>query len=434
MNTYEEALKWIHSRLRFGMKPGLQRMNALLKKLHHPEEKVKAVHIGGTNGKGSTLTYMRAILHEAGYDVGSFTSPYIETFNERISVNGQPIGDLEILNLVKMIKPIVEEVEKEGEWIPTEFEIITAMCFYYFANVQKVDILLLEVGLGGRLDSTNVVVPELSIITSIGLDHTQILGNSLKEIAEEKAGIIKPGVPIITCVKQQSALEVIRERSLERKASLFSLKEDFFIKDYYPNDSGETFSYQSSSLSIENLSISMHGEHQVENASLAIKSIEWLVNYSGFQISENQIRAGLAAAYWPVRMEILSYSPMVLVDGAHNPEGISALRETLLRKFSQKHISVLFAALADKEVSPMIEDLKKVTDRIVLTTFDFPRAPSLEQLSQIAEEQHTGYSLYWKEYLEGKISEMGEDDLLVITGSLYFLSEVKPLVVELLEK
>src|SRR4051794_31120365 len=214
-HTYEEALQWIHSRLRVGIKPGLKRMEWMMEKLDHPEQKMTSVHIGGTNGKGSTVTYLRSILEKAGYETGTFTSPYIEQFNERISINGVPITDEEIVELANVIYPLSVELEDTELGGPSEFEIITAMAIYYFGVVHPVDIAIFEVGLGGRFDSTNIIHPLLSIITNIGLDHIQFLGTSHKEIAFEKAGIIKKGASLISAVNQEDAKEVIRKRANE---------------------------------------------------------------------------------------------------------------------------------------------------------------------------------------------------------------------------
>lgn len=204
--TYEQALTWIHARLRLGIKPGLARMEWMMERLNHPERRIKTIHIGGTNGKGSTLTFLRCILEEACCKVGTFTSPFFEQFNERISVNGKAISDEEMLELTNIIKPLADELESTELGGPTEFEVITAMSLYYFAKKNPVDIVLYEVGLGGRFDSTNILHPLLSIITSIGMDHTNILGDTYEKIATEKAGIIKSGTPIITAVKQPESL------------------------------------------------------------------------------------------------------------------------------------------------------------------------------------------------------------------------------------
>ena len=228
IHTYNEAIDSIDSRLRLGIKPGLIRMEWMLEKLGHPEREMKLIHVGGTNGKGSTVTYLRSILNEAGYRVGSFTSPYIEQFNERISVDGKPITDEEITELVNVIKPLADELENTDIGSPTEFEVITAMAIYYFAKMNPMDINVFEVGLGGRFDSTNVVNPLLSIITNIGMDHTQILGDRIEQIAYEKAGIIKSGIPVFTAAKVESAYAVLQEESATKNTSIFKLGRPFF--------------------------------------------------------------------------------------------------------------------------------------------------------------------------------------------------------------
>lgn len=220
--TYEEALKWIHSRLTFGIKPGLQRMEWMMEKLDHPERRCRFIHVAGTNGKGSTIAFMQEVLKAAEYKVGAFTSPYLESFNERITIDGNPISEEEILQLSNVIKPVVDELEKTELGAPTEFEVITAMMFYYFGKINVPDVVLLETGLGGKWDSTNIANPILSVITMIGHDHLNILGSTIEEIAEQKAGIIKNGVPVITAVEQKEALDVIERVAKEKSKALLA--------------------------------------------------------------------------------------------------------------------------------------------------------------------------------------------------------------------
>ena len=260
--TYQEALEWIHSRLRLGIKPGLKRMEWMMERLGNPEQKIKAVHIGGTNGKGSTVTFLRYILEASGYTVGTFTSPYIEQFNERISVNGQPISDEEILKLANIIRPLADEMEDTELGGPTEFEVITAMSFVFFAQNQELDIVLYEVGLGGRFDSTNIIQPIATIITNIGLDHTNILGNSYEEIAFEKAGIIKKGAPIFTAVQLPNALKVIEEQAELKEAPIRRLNHEFSIVSHQTLERGEMFSLRAGDYRFERLETSMLGKHQ----------------------------------------------------------------------------------------------------------------------------------------------------------------------------
>ncbi|MDU1844172.1 MAG: folylpolyglutamate synthase/dihydrofolate synthase family protein [Niallia nealsonii] len=423
-HSYEEALNWIHSRLRFGIKPGLTRMEMMMEKLNHPEKQLKTVHIGGTNGKGSTVTYLRNILQQAGLTVGTFTSPYIEQFNERISVNGKPISDEEILSLANKLFPIVEEMDKMEIGGPTEFEIITAMSFYYFAYMNKMDIVIYEVGLGGRFDSTNIISPLLSIITSIGLDHTAILGDTYAQIAFEKAGIIKKKTPIIAAVKQIDAQNVIVKQANEMESPIYLLDKDFTIDEYYSKPSCESFVLKSPLFRWTDLQITMFGKHQVENASLAVIGAQLLRDMFE-SINEDSIRKGLFQSKWPGRFEIISKSPFVVVDGAHNEEGVEALVDVLVKRYPEKNINIIFAALSDKKTDKMIAKLDQVATTITFVTFDYPRAsPSTllyEESNHLLKEQNDN----WKEAILKQLERLEEENMLLITGSLYFISEVK---------
>jgi dihydrofolate synthase / folylpolyglutamate synthase len=432
-STYEEALEWIHSRLRLGMKPGLQRMDWMMEKLGHPERRIKSVHIGGTNGKGSTVTFLRSILQEAGYSVGTFTSPYFEKFNERISLNGTPIGDEDLVQLANDIYPLAVELEQTELGGPTEFEIITAMAFQYFGHVRPVDIVLFEVGLGGRYDSTNIIYPVLSIITSIGLDHTAILGDTYEKIAFEKAGIIKPGISVITAVKQVEALAVIQDKALGLKSPVYQLGNEFTISDHKSLVQGEFFSLKTVFQDFRDLETGMSGKHQTENASLAVMAADLLNKFYSFFIEEKHIRAGLKTAFWPGRFEIVSHDPLVVIDGAHNEEGIDALTAELEKRFGDRSKKIIFAALADKKLDKMISKLDSAADCITFTEFNFPRAASAEDLHNLSKNGRKQFHTDWKELLETELCDSGKNSVLVITGSLYFLSEVKPALLKLLE-
>jgi dihydrofolate synthase/folylpolyglutamate synthase len=431
--TYEEAVEWIHARLRLGIKPGLTRMEWMLDRLGHPERRIKTIHIGGTNGKGSTVTFLRSILETAGYRTGTFTSPYFEQFNERISINGQPISDEELVQAANIIKPLADELEETELGGPTEFEVITAMSLYFFAKINPVDVVIYEVGLGGRFDSTNVIQPLVSVITSIGLDHTNILGDTYEKIAFEKAGIIKNGVSVITGVKQPEALEVIRSRAAELKSPIYQLGEHFFAGEKESLHNGEQFTFTSMFSKLAKLETSMIGSHQVDNASLAAMAAEILGNYYSFIIEESHIREGLKKAYWPGRLEILSNFPIVVIDGAHNEEGITALATEISSRFTDKKISILFAALTDKKLDRMINILENVSDSLTFTTFDFPRAAKAEELLEAGRpSENKIIAQDYKKYLESKIVDLQENEVLIVTGSLYFLSEVKPFIVNLI--
>lgn len=432
--TYEEALNWIHGRLRLGIKPGLKRMEWMMKKLGNPEKGLKIVHIGGTNGKGSTVTFLRSILQAGGYKVGTFTSPYIEQFNERISVNGHPICDEEILQLANVILPLAEELEETELGGPTEFEVITAMSFYYFAQMNQVDIAVIEVGLGGRFDSTNIVTPMLSIITNIGLDHTNILGNSYEEIAFEKAGIIKKETAVFTAVNQHDALKVIKKQAKKMEAPLFQLNNDFIIEDHQSLPKGEMFSLKINQMSIGNLEIRMIGKHQTENAALAVMAAQYLNRYCSFPLVDKEIRTGLLQAYWPGRFEVLSEHPLVIIDGAHNDEGITALVHELRNRYKDRSIHIVFAALKDKKLDQMIRRIEEIADQLTFVSFDFPRAASAHTLLKISHSPNKYAFEEWQPVMMEEIHKIEQDSMLVITGSLYFISEVKPFILMNLQK
>ncbi|KHD86891.1 bifunctional folylpolyglutamate synthase/dihydrofolate synthase [Heyndrickxia ginsengihumi] len=430
IETYEEAIAWVQGRLKLGIKPGLERMQWLMEKWNHPEDNIKTIHIAGTNGKGSTVCYLRNILQQAKYEVGTFTSPYLEQFNERISINGVPIQDHELVLLVNAIKPLAEELEETDLGSPTEFEVITAMAIYYFAAIHPVDIVLFEVGLGGRLDSTNVISPLMSIITNIGHDHMNILGNSLAEIAYEKAGIIKHKVPVITAVEQQEALHVIEQKASEQRSSLYRANQEFTVVHKQSTGNGEMFSLISPLINEENMQISMKGHHQVYNASLAVIAVTLLNQLDDFHIDQHAIQTGLINSRWSGRFEQLSKHPLIIIDGAHNPEGIKSLVETIQTHLKDKNIRIVFSALGDKSLHEMIPQLDDVADSILFTTFDFPRAIPAKALFDISHHEHKTYIEDWRAGIQQIVKELQETDALVITGSLYFIAEVRKYLLE----
>lgn len=422
---YEEALDWIHGRLKLGMKPGLKRMEWMMERLEHPEREQKAVHIGGTNGKGSTVTFLRSILQAGGYTVGTFTSPYIETFNERISVNGKPISDAEILQLANVIRPLADELDKTELGGPTEFEVITAMAFYYFARIYPVDIVIYEVGLGGRFDSTNIVQPMLSIITNIGLDHVNILGHTYGGIAYEKAGIVKRQKPVFTAVNKLEALEIIEKKAEDMAAPIFRLNTEFTIEDHTSLSKGESFTLKTNDRALEKLETSLIGEHQTENASLAVMAAQYLNDHNAFSLTEEAIREGLKHSYWPGRFEVISDDPLVIMDGAHNEEGVTALVHALSTRYQDREIHIVFCAMKDKKLDKMIEKLDGIADKITFTSFAFPRAASAHALYQISHSDNKFADEDYQKVIRSEFADLPSGSMLVITGSLYFISEVK---------
>lgn len=428
----EEAIAWIHSRLPFGSRPGLDRVESLLEVVGHPERKVKTIHIAGTNGKGSTVTYLRCLLEEAGLTVGTFTSPYIESFNERISINGQGIPDQDLIGLVNKYQPLVEQLDRfEAVSGITEFETLTAMAFDYFLN-KEVDVAIIEVGLGGLLDSTNVAVPMLTGITTIGLDHTDILGETIEEIAAQKAGIIKQGIPVVTGNIEKRALEVIKKQAKLRNAPLFAYDDAYHVEYKHPAESwGEQFTFSNDHGKMTRLTTSMIGQHQVENAGMAIELYQIYCLKEKIPFREKEIIKGLKLAHWPGRMEKLSNEPLVVLDGAHNAHAVKRLVQNLKKEFKEYHINVLFSALRTKNVESMIEQLKKVPNiHIYLTTFEHPKAIELSNVSDLVDDKVSIVSL-WQFGLAEILEKMTDEDALVVTGSLYFISDVRNLLLQL---
>ncbi|WP_088042890.1 folylpolyglutamate synthase/dihydrofolate synthase family protein [Bacillus sp. EAC] len=422
--TYEEALNWMLNRTKFGIVPGLQRMEEMLTRLNNPQEKVKVVHVAGTNGKGSTISYLQSILLEAGYTVGTFTSPYIIEYREQIMFCGEMIQEEVFIQLVNHFIPIVEEVEKLPCGAPTEFEIITAMAFYYFGEIREHDLFLVEVGLGGLEDCTNVMTPLLSIITSIGHDHHQILGDTIEEITFHKAGIIKEGIPTITAELKEEALNIIRNMAIKNGAVLYEFGKHISVQ-HINNDNGEKFTYYGINTSIENVEISMLGKHQIRNASCALMAIEILSKKYNMKFSANDIKAGLKRAHKPGRLEILTSEPMVVIDGAHNVEGIKSLVETIKTHFEREEIKILFSALKDKEVEEMVAALREIAKDITITTFQFPRAMSEKELIECAVELNLTYENDYRIAIDNNLKKIQKNGTLLITGSLYFISNVR---------
>lgn len=421
--NYEETVAWIHDRIKFGIRPGLIRINELLDRLDNPQNKLKTVHIGGTNGKGSTTTFLRCLLEEQGLTVGTFTSPYIESFNERVAINGQPIPDEDLVELVKKIKPIVDEMDTVEELKnAVEFEILTAIMFQYFLE-KEVDIVLVEVGLGGRYDCTNVITPLASAITTIGLDHVDILGDSIEEIASQKAGIIKENVPVVIGKVEEAALKVIKEEAADLNSPVFQYGEEFTSKYIQPDESwGEIFNFRSQELDLSHLKISLLGKHQVDNASVAIELYSIVSKSLGLPVTGKDIQKGLKKAFWPGRMEKISDEPLIVLDGAHNDHAMQVLVQNLKTEFKGQHIHTIFGALSTKDIASMIKDLKTVPNLdLKVTTFDYPKAFTKEQYEELGLNAYNS----WQEALAETLEELTGDDLVLVTGSLYFISQVR---------
>lgn len=414
--NYLDSLYWIHERTKFGIKPGVKRMEWMLEKLGQPQHRIQAIHVGGTNGKGSTVVYLREALLKNGYQVGTFTSPYIETFNERISLNGLPISNEDIVALVARVKPVSEMMEEQTELgVATEFEIITTMMYLYFGELHPVYFVIVEAGLGVKNDSTNVIQPLMSILTSIGLDHTDILGQTYLDIAKDKAAIIKPHTPIVYAVKNEEALKYFRDTAERLDAKALEFDRDILIKS-----EDDEFTYRYKDYELENLALHMVGEHQKENAALAITALIELYEQEKIQLDFNKMIEGIEHAYWTGRIERVSKEPLIIIDGAHNKESVDALVDTIEKYYNVPKVDVLFAAIEGKPIHHMLEAFQNIARHIYVTGFDFPKALPKQTLYDEIEFNQ-------KSIVDDYVSFINnyEGDALLITGSLYFISEVK---------
>lgn len=413
---YQEALDWIHGQLKFGIKPGLERMDWMLEELGNPQDNLKAVHIVGTNGKGSTVNALQTIFSQAGYEVGTFTSPYIIDFKERISINGQMISEEELLDLVNRVKPVVERLPKETEHEnATEFEIITVLMFLYFGQVHPVDIAFIEAGMGGLHDSTNLFKPLAVLCPSIGLDHQAILGNTHAEIAAEKAGVLKNGAPFIYATERTDVRDVFEQKAGEEGSKTYELGRDFTAEG-----SSHSFDFTYEGQRLENISLAMAGQHQVANASLAIMA-SLLLQKDYPKVTPELIKDALAHANWRGRTEFLR--PNLMIDGAHNNESVKVLIDLLQSEYADKEIELLFAAIDTKPIVGMLAQLKSVGD-LTVTSFDYPNSVKLDQYPE-AYKQVPDFKTWIKEHVT-----TDNKKLYVITGSLYFISQVRKWVLE----
>ena len=404
--TKDEAIKYIHSVSWRGSKPGLERINALCAALGNPQEKLKIVHVAGTNGKGSVCAFLSSILQSAGFKTGRFTSPYITHFNDRICVSGVPISDEDLARIVQKVKPIAESMEDK----PTEFELITAIGFLYFLE-QKCDIVVLEVGLGGKKDSTNIIKnPLLSIITGIDLDHTQLLGDTLSAVAREKAGIIKKTCPVIVGKMEKEALDEIKSEASKQNAPIKCLCTEE-INVTLQNIDGTDFDFNR----YKDVKIKMLGTYQPHNACLAILAAEKL------GIDKFAIMQGLSQAYWPARFEKLSSEPTVIYDGGHNRQGIAACIESYNKYFDKKAI-VISGVMQDKETDFIAKQISKIAHVVIALAPDNPRALAPSEYAKLFEKYGIRCIIAQSEALAAQtaIALAKEKELPVLcTGSLY---------------
>ncbi len=427
--NYEEAVAYIHSTYKFGSKLGLENIRYLLHLMDDPQKSLKVIHVAGTNGKGSTCAFISSVLCEQGYKVGLYTSPYLEEFTERIRVNEECISKKELAEVTQYVKEKANQMIRNGMPHPTEFEIVTAIGFEYFKR-RKVDFLVLEVGLGGRGDSTNVIENPLAcVITAIDFDHVDYLGNTLSQIAYEKAGIIKPNSYVVSYPQRKEASKVLEAVCRQRKAKWIEAPVDT-LKIIKYDDTGLSFHMHYNGIKIDHIEIKMLGEHQARNAIVAITVLKVLMKEHHVKISKEAFYNGLKKTIWPGRLEIISRNPVVLIDGAHNVQGIKALSKTLKQLFPRRSIILGIGILGDKDVDGMLDEIIPLAKQLVLTEPDNPRALPVEKLAEKIKKYEKPFMIRKeiRDAVQATLLLAEKEEMAVFCGSLYMIGKVRTIL------
>ena len=409
---------------------GLERMVELLALRGNPHLKLKVIHIGGTNGKGSTIAFLKNILGKMGLRVGVFSSPYLIHYTDQIAINGESIPEARLESLMADYRLLLEGEHVQALQGTTEFEIITAIAYDYFAS-EQVDVAIMEVGMGGLLDSTNVCQPILTGITTIGLDHVALLGDSLEAIAEQKAGIIKQGIPLVTGYIVPEALAVIDQIAKAKQATRIAYGDAYQVSHYESIVTGEVFGY-TSAVRQGRFQTGLLGLHQIENAGMALALLDSYCQATGRELPDNALVAqALEETSWPGRLEVVSRNPLMILDGAHNPHAIKALLATLKERFTDYQKEILFTCIKTKALEDMLDLLETFSNtKITLTHFEDSRATDEKVLKEMADSRNLNYQS-WQEFLDKKLSENEEKKTVrIITGSLYFLAQVRTYLME----
>lgn len=410
---------------------GLERMVELLALRGNPHLKLKVLHIGGTNGKGSTIAFLKKMLEKLGLRVGVFSSPYLIHYTDQISINGESISEARLEALMANYQSLLEGEAVANLQGTTEFEIITALAYDYFAS-EQVDVAIMEVGMGGLLDSTNVCQPILTGITTIGLDHVALLGDTLEAIAEQKAGIIKQGMPLVTGRIAPEALAVIDRIAEGKDAPRLAYGTDYQVRHQESVVTGEVFDY-TSAVRQGRFQTSLLGLYQIENAGMAIALLDTFCQEDGRELASNDfLGQALEETSWPGRLEIVSRDPLMILDGAHNPHAIKALLVTLQERFADYHKEILFTCIKTKALEDMLDLLGAMPDtELTLTHFADSRATDESVLKEAAKSRNLSYQ-DWHDFLEQNLTDKKEEKqtVRIVTGSLYFLSQVRAYLME----
>jgi dihydrofolate synthase / folylpolyglutamate synthase len=420
--SYRRTVEYLYGLQKYGMKFGLDNITRLLYALGNPHHFFRSVHVAGTNGKGSTSSMTESVIRTSGCRTGLFTSPHLVSFTERIRIDGEEISEEDVVALAEEVRKAVGKI---GDFSPTFFEVVTAMAFLCF-RLRGVEWAIVEVGLGGRLDATNVILPEVTVLTAVGLDHREFLGNTLGEVAAEKAGIIKPGVPVVVAPQAPEVLEVIENRSSEKRSPLFRYGRDFSSSIVLEDACGLSFRYGGEK-EYDHLRLPLAGEHQAVNAALAVKTTEILTGkYPGMICN---IREGLEAVRWPGRIEIVREKPATVIDGAHNPDAAAALSAYLGKIVARVYgrVILVIGIMGDKDIDGILRPLLPLASAVIFTAASYGRAASAEVLS--AHAAALGYPSVISNGVADAIRKAeglyAPGDVIVVTGSFYTIGEAK---------
>lgn len=428
--NYNEAMSYIKEVGNFGSNYGLERTYRILELLDNPQDKIKIVHVAGTNGKGSVTSMITSLLMEAGFKVGMYTSPFIEEFEERIQINRNNIPKDKLAFYISEVKKAVDKVIEEGYSHPTEFEIITCLMYLYFCK-ENVDYAVVEVGLGGRLDSTNVINPVISVITSISFDHINLLGNTLGEIASEKAGIIKKDTPVVIYPQEEEAFISIENAAKKMNANIIEVNTN---NARFVELINEEKVYQRVVLNIDNqeylIDLPLLGKHQINNLLVAVTAFINVCKINNISYSEKLIYNAIKKVVWIARMEILKKEPLVVIDGAHNIQGIKALRYNVENYLKYKNIYLLLGILADKQVNEMIKEIAPIAKKVYALTPHNDRAELSEDLRKEIIKINPNCIAYesYKEAYINALEEADKEDLILISGSLYMVGDMRKII------
>jgi dihydrofolate synthase / folylpolyglutamate synthase len=434
-SSYQKTIDYLYGLQKHGIKLALSNSRTLMEVMGNPHKKFRSVHIAGTNGKGSTSAFLAGMLTAAGYRVGLYTSPHLVSFTERLRIDNVQISEQKVVELARRVRegsrgvPAADGV-KSLNLNPTFFEVTTAMAFSWFAE-ESIDIAVVEVGMGGRLDSTNVITPLVSVITNIDLEHTEFLGGTLELIAREKAGIIKSGVPVVTGAIQPPVIEVIEREAAAKHARVYRLTKDFIAQNIF-HDRTQVFDYRGMQASYSKMCITMQGRYQVNNACLAIAAAECMRN-EGITIAEPALRRGLEQTRWEGRLELVAQKPDIFLDGAHNPASAKMLAGAVREmKSAYRRMTLVVGILSDKDYRGILAELVPLAEHVIVTRPQYSRAMDVQALASEIRELHSAVTT--TEAVGHAIVKAREistaDDLILVTGSLYVVGDARAVIVQ----